>query len=128
MKLKNTFYRLYDLSYNNKTIFLALVATIVLLQIDISLVNVNRFTTSQSLSGWRTYIFLVLAFASTVLQFFILKFVKIKSKEVRNKKELHLDITYTVSRIIQYLLIGILALAIVQMALSSRYNVYILFA
>jgi hypothetical protein len=128
MKLKNTFYRLYDLSYNNKTIFLALVATIVLLQIDISLVNVNRFTTSQSLSGWRTYIFLVLAFASTVLQFFILKFVKIKSKEVRNKKELHLDITYTVSRIIQYLIIGILALAIVQMALSSRYNVYILFA
>ena len=54
--------------------------------------------------------------------------LKLKSKEVRNKKELHLDITYTIARLTQYSVIGILTFAIVEIVLSSKYNVYILVA
>lgn len=105
-----------------------MITTIALLLVDLLLANINRFTTSQSLSSWRSVVFVALAIVSAISQLLILKFVKIKSKGIRDKKELHLDTTYGTVRLVQYALIGIFVLTIFQIIMSSRYNVYILFA
>src|SRR5919198_1503493 len=105
-----------------------LIGTIALLITDISLINISRFTTNQSLSGWRTAVFIVIAIVSAIVQFLILKFVKLRSKAARGKKESSLEITYTAVRVVQFLLIGIFTLAILQIIVTSRYNVYILVA
>ena len=128
MNIKNALNLISDLASNNRLIFFMLIGTIALLIIDISLININRFTTSQSLSGWRTAVFIVIAIVSAIVQFLILKFVKLRSKAARGKKESSLEITYTAVRVVQFLLIGIFTLAILQIIVTSRYNVYILVA
>ena len=96
-----------------------LIGTIALLIIDISLINISRFTTSQSLSGRRTAVFIAIAIVSAIVQFLILKFVKLRSKAIRGKNESSLEVTYTAVRVVQF------TLAILQIIVSSRYNVVI---
>jgi hypothetical protein len=128
MNIKNTLNLISDLVYNNRVIFFILIGTIALLIIDISLINISRYTTSQSLSGWRTTVFIVIAIISAIVQFLILKFVKLRSEAIKGKKEFSLEATYTAVRVIQFLLIGIFTLAILQILVSFRYNVFILLA
>jgi hypothetical protein len=128
MNIKNTLNLISDLVYNNRVIFFILIGTIALLIIDISLINISRYTTSQSLSGWRTTVFIVIAIISAIVQFLILKFVKLRSEASKGKKEFSLEATYTAVRVIQFLLIGIFTLAILQILVSFRYNVFILLA
>jgi hypothetical protein len=128
MNPKNTLNLISDIASNNRVIFFILIGTIALLIIDISLININRFTTSQSLSGWRTVVFIVIAIVSAIEQFLIIKFVKLRSRAIRDKKESSLGVTHRTVRLVQYSLVGIFTLAILQIIVSSRYNVYILFA
>jgi len=126
VNLKKTVYVASRLTSSNRAMFCVLIAIITLLVIDISLVNVNRFITSQSLAGWRTTFFIALAVVGTGMQLTILRFVKSKSEGIKDKKKLHLyGIHWTVT-FLQYVLIGILILTVLQIMLNSQYNIYIL--
>jgi hypothetical protein len=59
-------------------------------------------------------------------QYLVLGFVKQKSKEIRTKKEFHLNTMHKAVTIIQYVLAAILIVVIFQMITSSHYNIAML--
>jgi hypothetical protein len=68
-------------------------------------------------------------FASAVSiggQFILLEFVKRKSKEIRTKKQLHLDLVHKLVNAAQYSLVAIMILLLMQILLQSQYNAVLL--
>lgn len=99
---------------------------ITILIIDTSVVKIYPFTTSQALSNWRIGLFIVIVIAYVLAQYFIPRFVKNKSKEIRSRKGLHLDIIHEIVRILQYSLAAILVWIVLQIVINSRYDVALL--
>jgi hypothetical protein len=117
----------------NKSIFLIVSIVIVALLIDTSFIKIYPFILSQSLYSFnvvtlRIAIFSVIGIIYFIGQYFILRFVRLKSKEIGNKEQLHLNIIHKIVTITQYALTAILVIVFLQIIVTSRYNIVMLMA
>jgi hypothetical protein len=109
---------------SNKTIFFILSILIAELIIDISLARTYSYSlTSQFSPNLRVAIFLALAVVYIIGQHLLLQFTKNKSKEIRGRRQLHLSLIHRSVMIIQYVLAAVIVFFIVEMVLTSSYNV-----
>ena len=96
---------------------------IALLAVDVSL---NSATVVASMASvWGIVAFTIIAAAFGISQYFILEFVKRKSKDIRVKSTLFRILSSTVT-IIQYVLTAIFALIVFQILVNSHYYAVIL--
>jgi MFS family permease len=71
-------------------------------------------------------VFIAIAIIFAITQHFILAYVKQSNKETR-ARALHLDITHIIVSIAQYVLVGMLAIVILQMLAAQQYNLTTLY-
>jgi hypothetical protein len=102
------------------TVFLAFLAT------DIIVVNLTLNTTAAELSStpW-IGLFVILAAVFGVCQFFLLRFLKHNSDDIR-RKNIQLRRSYYVIEIVQYLLFTVLLATTLQILLTSSYMILFL--
>ena len=112
---------------NNKIIFLVIAVVIVALIVDTSFIKIYPFIFSQSLSSWRTVIFLVIGIIYAIGQYLVLNFVK-KSKEIISKEQYRLNAIHKIVTIVQYALTAVFVFVILQMIITSRYNIVMITA
>lgn len=109
---------------NNKLIFLVVAVLIVAMVLDTSLIRIYSYSSnSPSLSSIRIALFLAIVIACVTAQYLLLEFVKKKSREIRNKEQLHLKITHQIVTIVQYVLTALLAVIVSEMILTSIYSI-----
>jgi predicted nucleic acid-binding protein/DNA-binding protein Fis len=113
---------------SNRLIFAAVIIVVVALTIDTSFIKTSILTTSESGSSQRVDSFVVIISITLIGQYLILAFVKNKSKEIIRKKELRIDVIHKIVTIVQYALTAILIFIILQLVLTSQYNVNLLIA
>jgi hypothetical protein len=106
-----------DIIDNNKVIFVVIIIVVIALIYDTSL-KVSNFTTSQSGSLQRVYSFIVIISIILVGQYLILGFVRDKSKVIRGKKVLRIDVINKIVTIVQYVLTVILVLVTMEIVLT----------
>lgn len=118
---------LFSTILNNKKFLIVISIVIVALTIDTSISRIY-IVSGQSFLSWRIVIFLVIATVYAIGQYLVLGLVKQKSKEIRSRKQFHLDAIHKVVTIVQYILTAIIIFIIFQILVTSRYNTFILTA
>ncbi len=113
---------------NNTIIFTVVIIVVFALIVDTSLIKTSILTTSQTGSSQRVEYFIVIISITLAGQYLILGFVKNKSKEIRRKKELRFSAIFKIVTIVQHSLTAILVSIILQLVLTSQYNVSLLIA
>jgi hypothetical protein len=112
---------------NNKLIFGLVCIVIAALLVDTSLSKIFDLFTGHLAVSWRVSIFIVIAVIYVVGQYLFLEFVKLKSKETRTKKkQLHLNTIHRIVTIVQSVLAATLFFVILEILMTSYYNVAIL--
>jgi hypothetical protein len=109
----------------SKTIFIIIFLIIVALIIDTSIIKLARFSIDQSSNSSIT-IFTLLVVIYATGQYLILEFVKRKINEIKASGRLHLDVIHKVVSTIQYAVIAILVFIILQMTVTSSYNIFLI--
>jgi hypothetical protein len=111
---------------NHKKLFsFILILFISALVVDTVLNYVADYLVPQLSSNWGTALFVAIAAISCTGQFFILEYVRQRSKEMRLKYISHKVMQITVMSV-QYLLVSIFVILIVQIILSSQYYTVLL--
>src|SRR5215203_1693410 len=112
--------------YSGKQIFIVVSIVIGALLLDTTISRVSDLTL-KSTSSWPIGLFTIIAGISLAGQNLILRFIKRKVDEsLAVQKSLHLNSLYKVAVIVHYVLAAIIVFAILQMLLTSRYNVVLL--
>ena len=109
----------------SRTVFIIISFIIVALIIDTSIIKLARFSTDQSSNSSIT-IFTILVIIYAVGQYLILGFVKGKINKIITGEHLHLDVIHKVVSIIQYAMMAILVSIILQMTVTSSYNIFLI--
>ena len=128
MVILNYLRALSAVTYKNKIIFAIASILIAAFVIDTSLIKTSMLTTSQSGSTTRINFFIIILSITIVGQFLILRFVRQETNEIRRKKELHINTIHNVVTIFQSIITGILIFIILQIVLTSQYNIHLLIA
>lgn len=113
--------RLLSLSIRGytSTKFLTIISIVMsALIVDISLSNVSDLINISTWWGITTFISIAIAYA--IGQYFILQFVKQKSKTIRMKSR-HFNKLSTMITIIQYILTAVIVLVVLQILVNSYY-------
>ena len=114
-------------TWTNKTIFFIVSILIAELIIDISLARSYSYSfTNQFSPNLRVAIFLTLGIVYIIGQYILLRFTKNKSKDISSRRQLHLSLIHRSVMIIQYVLAAVIVFFIVEMVLTSSYNVVVL--
>lgn len=105
-------------------IFILISIIVIAIIIDTSIVKISAITGGLSSTDSNITIFTVMGVIFAIGQYFILGFVrKLDEKKIAIKR-LHLTIISKLILAIQYILIAIFALLILQMLFTSNYNIY----
>ena len=107
----------------NILLFLVLVG---LLVIDVSLIKIQDFITSEALSGWRTYVFTALSIVTIAGQLLLLRYVRQRTLNFRSRNYLQLDSVHKSVILLQFLIIFVLVSVNVQMVFSELYDTILL--
>ena len=114
--------------YRGKQIFIVVSIVMVVILLDTTIIRVSDLTL-KSTSSWPVSLFTIIAGISLAGQNLILRFIKQKvDKGPAAQKSLHLNSLYKVAAIVHYVLAAILVFVILQMLITSRYNVVLLIA
>ena len=98
-----------------------------LLVIDVSLIKIQDFITSEALSEWRTYVFTAfLSIVTIVGQFLLLRYVRQHTLNFRSRNYLQLDSVHKSVILLQFLIIFVLLSVNVQMVFSESYDTILL--
>jgi hypothetical protein len=109
---------------NNRRKFLVIISIVFCSLItDISLSNISDVVSLST--SWGFAVFIAIAIVYAVTQYLILEFVKEKSKTIRMKSP-HFNKLITVMTIVQYILVAIIILIILEMFVKSFYYTYTL--
>jgi len=119
---KYTFVR----KYSGKQIFIVVSVITVAILLDTSIIRISDLTL-KSTSNWTPVLFAIIAGISLVGQNVILRFIKQKVDEgTVAQKSLRLNLLYKASITVHYVLAAILVYVILQMFITSSYNVVLL--
>ena len=111
-----------------KTIFIVVSVIFVTLLLDTSIISISDLTL-KSTSSWTLVLFAIIAAISLVGQNLILRFIKQKVDESTSvQKSLRLNSIYKLAVTVHYINAAILVFVILQMLITSRYNVVLLTA
>ena len=109
--------------YSGKRFFIVVSILVVALLLDTTIIRVSDLTL-KSTSSWPIALFTIIAGISLAGQNLILRFIKQKVDEsLAPQKSLHLSLLYKVAVTVHYVLAAIVVFAILQMFITSRYNV-----
>ena len=97
-----------------------------LLVIDVSLIKIQDFITSEALSEWRTYVFTALSIVTIAGQFLLLRYVRQHTLNFRSRNYLQLDSVHKSVILLQFLIIFVLLSVNVQMVFSESYDTILL--
>jgi hypothetical protein len=112
--------------YSGKQIFIVVSIVIVAILLDTTIIRISDLTL-KSTSSWPIGLFTIIAGISLAGQNLILRFIKQKVDEsLAAQKSLHLNSLYKVAVTVHYVLAAILVFVILQMLITSRYNVILL--
>jgi hypothetical protein len=114
--------------YNNTTILLVVSIVIASLIVDTLLVKISVLNPIQSDPSSRIAGFTVIAIVYVIGEILVLVFVNHKSKAIMMKEKLHLKSIYKIIVIVQSVLTAILVYVLVQMVITSRYDIIMLIA
>src|SRR5918994_2825002 len=109
-----------ELGHNS--FYIVLIAVISALIIDSLLNWVADFIYQNLVTFWGVTLFFLLASIYLLGQYFILRFVKSKSKDIRSKSPF-LNLTYKAVTIVQLVLAAILMYSILQITITEQYSV-----
>jgi hypothetical protein len=112
----------------DKLIFAVVISVFGAVIIDTSFIKIYPFIFNPLVSNLHIIVFFCLGIICMVGQFLILEFIKRKIETIRRNPQLHLDVIQKVVSIMQYALVTLFLLCIIEMAATSRYHVYILVA
>lgn len=111
-----------------KTIFIVISVIFITLLLDTSIIRISDLTL-KSTSSWTLVLFAIIVAISLVGQNLILRFIKQKVNESTSvQKSLRLNSIYKVAVTVHYILAAILVFVILQMLMTSRYDVVLLIA
>jgi len=105
-----------------KGIFITVSFIVIVLIVDTSIVRISAITGGLSSTGPGTAIFILFATTFAVGQYLILGFVRKRNEENRSIERLRLNIIHKSVSIIQYVLIAIFVILILQMLFTSSYD------
>ena len=122
--------------YINTIIFLVICVIMIALLYDTLLIKLYRFiyglvfseTNIEESTKGNIVIFTVIAVIYGVGQYFVLRYLDYKNKEIRIAQRLHVNLIHNAVVILQITLVALLVLIILQMVITSSYSVAILFA
>ena len=122
--------------YNNAIIFLVICIIMIAILYDTLLIKLYRFiyglvfseanieeSTKQNIAT-----FTIIAVIYGVGQYFVLRYLSYKNKEIKITQRLHINLIHQAVVILQFTLVALLGLIISQMVITSSYSVAILFA
>lgn len=122
--------------YNNAIIFLVICIIMIAILYDTLLIKLYRFiyglvfseanieeSTKQNIAT-----FTIIAVIYGVGQYFVLRYLSYKNKEIKITQRLHVNLIHKSVVILQFTLVALLGLIISQMVITSSYSVAILFA
>ena len=102
-------------------IFLVITFLVVALMIDALFVSIPDFIQDRIISGPGIGLFILITAAYIIGQFFILKFVKERTKEIRAKSSL-LQITHKIVTWAQYILVAIFVSVVLEILITRQYH------
>jgi hypothetical protein len=112
--------------FSNRSVFIIISFIILALIIDTSIIKISGFTTTRPSPSLDIAIFTVMAVIYTIGQYLVLGFIKSKINEIMANKELNLKVIRKVVSMIQYVVIAILVSIILQMIVTSGYNILLI--
>jgi hypothetical protein len=125
----NTLFRiLYNSRGSNKPILIVISFVIAALIVDTSLIKIYDLISKDSSFVFRIVTFTTISITCVTGQYLILEFVKQKSRGIGTSQGFRLNAVHKTVRIAQYSLMAILVIIILQVVLTSHYNVIVLFA
>ena len=104
-----------------------MVVVIITILIDSEIGYIADFIPEQLSSSTGLAGFVGIAIVFAVTQYFILSYIKQSNKETQ-ARALNLDLTYSIISIAQFVLVGILALIILQIIIAQQYSIMTLYA
>ena len=110
---------------DNRSVFIVVCLIIITIIIDTSIIKISGFTRDRPSPSMDIIIFTLMVFVYTVGQYLILGFVKRKINESITGEQRYLNVIHKVVSIIQYALIAILVSIIVQMIITSGYDIFL---
>ena len=108
---------------SNRFVFIVVSLIIIAIIVDTSIIKISGFTRDRPSPSVDIIIFTFMVLVYTVGQYLILGFVKRKINESISGEQRYLNIIYKVVSIIQYVLIAILVSIILQMIITSGYDI-----
>ena len=108
---------------SNKTIFILVSIIIVAMIVDTSIIKISYFISRLPSPVWDIIPFGMFVLLYAIGQYIILRYVKVISTETRKYRDSHLNEIHTPVSIIQYLLVALLMMLIIQMVYTSSYNI-----
>lgn len=112
--------------FDNRKLLILMLVVIITIIVDSEVGFVADFIPVQLSSSTGIAVFIAIAIIFAITQHFILAYVKQSNKETR-ARALHLDITHIIVSIAQYVLVGMLAIVILQMLTAQQYNLTTLY-
>ena len=112
--------------YSGKQIFIVVVIIVSALLLETS-INRTSDLTLKSTSSWPLALFAIVSAISLAGQNLILRFIKQKvDKSIAAQKSLHLNSLYKGAIVVHYALAAVIVFVILQMLITSRYDVVLL--
>src|SRR4030095_7531513 len=111
---------------SDKKLFTLMLAVIVTLTVDSQIGYVADFIPEQLSSGTGISIFIVIAAVFVVTQYFVLGYVRQLNKETKDRIS-HLQLLHRGVSIGQYILLAVIALAVLQILLIDEYSIITLY-
>jgi hypothetical protein len=108
-------------------IFLVIAFLVVALMIDALFVSIPDFIQDRIISGPGIALFILITAAYIIGQFFILKFVKERTKEIRARSSL-LQTTHKIVTWAQYVLVAIFVSVVLEILVTRQYHLVNLIA
>ena len=108
---------------SNRFVFIVVSLIIIAIIVDTSIIKISGFNRDRPSPSVDIIIFTFMVLVYTVGQYLILGFVKRKINEGITGEQRYLNIIYKVVSIIQYVLIAILVSIILQMIITSGYDI-----
>ena len=112
--------------FEDKKLLILMVVVTITIMVDSQIGYIADFIPEQISSNVGIAAFTALAIIFAITQYFILAYVKQSNKENR-ARALHLSLTNSIVSVAQYILVGILALVILQIIIEQEYNIATLY-
>jgi hypothetical protein len=103
-----------------------MLVVIITIMVDSEVGIIADFISAQLSSSAGIAVFIAIAIIFAVTQYFILAYLKQSNKETR-ARALYLDVTHIIVSIAQYVLVGMLAIVILQILSAQQYNLATLY-